>query len=241
MKNDVLRQNVGTLVIEQPGRSRVFENFGIDYCCGGKRRLDEACAIAGVSPDRVIEALADADRTRNASGGVDWAEESMSALIDHILSAHHAYLRSELPRLSELAEKVARAHGSRFPWVLDCQRVFSSLRSELESHMIKEEQILFPLISQLESATENQAFHCGSLQNPISVMEHEHDNAGDALARLRQLSNGFFPPADACNTFRAWLDGLSDLEKDLHEHIHEENNILFPTAQSLEAELAGRS
>ena len=241
MTDNVLQKSVGTLVVEQPSRSRVFEAFGIDYCCGGKRRLDEACELAGASPDRVVEALADADRTRGASSEVDWAEESMSALIDHILSAHHAYLRRELPRLNELAARVARAHGARFPWVVDCQRVFGDLRAELESHMIKEERILFPLISQLEGASESPSFHCGSLQNPISVMEHEHDNAGNALAQLRQLSDGFGPPADACNTFRAWLDGLAELEADLHQHIHEENNILFPKAQALEARLASAS
>lgn len=241
MADNLMQKSVGTLVVEQPSRSRVFEEFGIDYCCGGKRRLDEACDLAGASPSSVVAALANADQARGTSREGDWAEESMSALIDHILSAHHAYLRRELPRLSELAAKVACAHGARFPWVVECQRVLGDLRAELESHMLKEERILFPLIEQLAGASESPAFHCGSILNPISVMEHEHDNANDALAQMCQLSNGFVPPADACNTLRAWLDGLSELEADLHQHIHEENNILFPKAQALEAKLAGIS
>jgi regulator of cell morphogenesis and NO signaling len=138
-----------------------------------------------------------------------------------------------------MAAKVAHAHGERFPWVLECRQVLAELRAELESHMAKEEQVLFPMIRQIERAGPVSFTHCGGLHNPIMVMEHEHDVAGNALSRMRELSSGFTPPADACNTFRAWLQGLSDLEADLHEHIHEENNILFPRAQEREAQSSG--
>jgi len=236
--NDMLSKTVGELVVERPGRSRVFERFDIDYCCGGKKPLADACASAGVSPDAVAEALAQDDRDDEALAPRDWSTATMGELIDHILSAHHEFLRRELPRLSEMGAKVARVHGPRFPWVLECRQVLGSLCTELESHMLKEEQILFPMIRMLEAGGDSPSFHCGSVRNPITVMEHEHDSAGNALSRLRELSSGFTPPADACNTFRAWLRGLSDLEADLHEHIHEENNILFPKAQQREAALA---
>jgi len=239
MTNDLLTRTVGELVVEQPGWSRVFEEFEIDYCCGGRRKLGDACARAGASPNAVLEALATVNRAEASSAARDWSGATMSELIDHILSAHHAYLRRELPRLSEMAAKVVRAHGQRFAWVLECQNVLADLRAELESHMMKEEQMLFPMIRALETATAAPSFHCGSLRNPITVMEHEHDSAGGALAKLRELSDGFKPPADACNTFRAWLHGLAELEADLHEHIHEENNILFPQAQKRESQLAG--
>jgi len=236
--HEFLTRTVGEVVVERPRRSRVFEKFGIDYCCGGKIELGEACERAGVAADDVVAALAESDRDGNGASESDWSVAPLSDLIDHILDAHHAYLRRELPRLSEMAAKVGRAHGVRFPWVLECQQVLAELRAELESHMMKEEQMLFPMIRELEAAGTAPSFHCGNLQNPITVMEHEHESAGDALARLRELTNGFTPPDDACNTFRAWLDGLNELESDLHEHIHEENNILFPRAQEREAALA---
>lgn len=237
MNSEIVTRSVGELVVEKPSRSRVLEGFKIDYCCGGKMKLSDACVRAGVSSDVVVAALVESDRDGNGNAELDWSDESLSALIDHILTAHHAYLRRELPRLSEMAARVARAHGQRSLWVIECRQVLAELRTELESHMMKEEQLLFPMIRQLEAANAAPSFHYGNLQNPIRVMEHEHDDAGNALARLRNLTQGFRPPDDACNTFRAWLDGLSELESDLHEHIHEENNILFPRAQKRESEL----
>lgn len=238
MMNDFLTRTVGQVVVERPSRSRVFERLHIDYCCGGKLPLGAACERAGVSTDDVVAALFESDRDGNGGSEIDWSNETLSNLIDHILDAHHAYLRRELPRLSEMAAKVARAHGERFSWVIECRDVLGELRAELESHMMKEEQMLFPMIRQLDAADAPPVFHCGSLRNPITVMEHEHDKAGNGLGRLRELTNGFAPPVDACNTFRAWLDGLRELEGDLHEHIHEENNILFPRAQERESMLA---
>jgi regulator of cell morphogenesis and NO signaling len=186
----------------------------------------------------VVEALADTDRAGESKTDSDWSRQTLSELIDHILSAHHEHLRLELPRLSEMAAKVAHAHGERFPWVLECRHVLSEFRAELESHMAKEEQVLFPMIRQIERAEPVSFAHCGGLHNPFMVMEHDHDVAGNALSRMRELSSGFTPPANACNTFRAWLQGLAELEADLHEHIHEENNILFPRAQEREAQSA---
>ncbi len=237
MRNELLNKRVGELVVEQPGRSRIFERFSIDYCCGGKKTLADACKATGASPDAVIDALTHPESNNPSTSEADWSNARMGELIDHILTKHHAYLRTELPRLSEMGEKVARVHGHRFDWLSECHRVFEGLRAELEQHMMKEEQVLFPMIREMEASGARASSHCGNLQNPISVMEHEHDNAGQALARLRELTGAFVPPDDACNTFRAWLHGLAELEADLHEHIHEENNILFPSAQKLESQL----
>jgi regulator of cell morphogenesis and NO signaling len=233
-----VHSNVGQLVRDRPARARVFERLGIDYCCGGKRPLDEVCRDRGLDLDRVLDELAGEDGRALAAEPVDWSAAPMSELADHIEATHHAYLRRELPRLDGLMEKVVAAHAARHAELWDLLAVFRGLKRELESHMLKEELVLFPMVRQLQQATERPRFHCGSVANPIAVMEHEHDSAGVALARLRALTGGYAAPADACHTYRALLDGLAELEADLHLHIHKENNILFPRAHEAEAALA---
>jgi regulator of cell morphogenesis and NO signaling len=161
----------------------------------------------------------------------------MVELIDHIVTIHHAYLHRELPRLAELAGRVIDAHGNRHPELREVDDVFESLGDELRFHMLKEEKILFPMIARLEVAMKVPELYCGSVGNPIAVMQHEHDDAGAALARLRVLTDGYTAPPDACPTYRALLDGLSGLEAELHVHIHEENNILFPRARAADGAL----
>lgn len=161
----------------------------------------------------------------------------MTALIDHIEQVHHTYLRAELPRLRFLTSKVRTAHGGRHPELVEVERVFSALEAELASHMQKEEQVLFPMIRQLETSAVLPQFHCGSIGNPVFAMEREHDDAARGLATLRSLTDGYAPPEDACNSYRAMLDGLRELESDLHQHIHKENNVLFPRALGREGEL----
>ncbi len=228
---------VGTLVADRPHRSRVFEELGIDYCCGGRKPLEEACRTRGLDVGEVLERIRAADQ-EPAADDRDWTRAPMAELADHIEQTHHVYLHGELPRLTQLVGKVAAVHGPRRPDLVEIERVFLGLRDELESHMMKEEQVLFPIIRRLEAAGTAEVFHCGSVNNPISVMEHEHDDAGRALARLNELTGGYVPPEDACGTWRAMLDGLHTLERDLHLHIHKENNILFPRASRREAELA---
>ena len=229
---------VGQLVAERPSRARVFERFGIDYCCGGKKALGEVCAAQGLDTQQIVAALREADQQSAATDEADWTDATLSELIANILDKHHAYLRRELPRLTEIVAKVHTVHGERHPELAEVRQTYDGLRAELEAHMMKEEQILFPLIQGMESSQTLEAAHCGSVQNPIRVMEHEHDSAGAALARMRKLTDGFTPPEDGCNTYRAMLDGLAELESDLHLHIHKENNILFPRATELEATLA---
>jgi regulator of cell morphogenesis and NO signaling len=155
---------------------------------------------------------------------------SMTELADHIEETHHTYLRSELPRLTRLVNKVTAVHGQAHAWLDEVRTVYAGLVTELEPHMMKEEQILFPMIREIEKSGSSGAVYCGTIENPIRVMEHEHDNAGEALARLRTLTDGFAMPEGACNSFRAMLDGLETLEADLHQHIHKENNVLFVRA-----------
>ncbi len=231
------QMTVGELVTERPSRSRVFEQLGIDYCCGGKVPLAQACAAKKLSVDQVLEQLQASDAQGTQVADTDWSQAPLSELIDHIVDTHHRYLRRELPRLSGLVAKIRDVHGERHPHLRDVASTFAGLQAELDAHMMKEERILFPMIKQMEQAESRPEFHCGSVGNPIAVMEDEHDSAGRALERMRTLTDGFQPPADACNTYRATLDGLHELETDLHQHIHKENNILFPRAQRREAEL----
>jgi regulator of cell morphogenesis and NO signaling len=230
-------KTVGQLVAERPSRARVFERFGIDYCCGGKTALGEACAERRLDTQKIVAALREADSKAAATDDPDWTRAALSELIANILEKHHAYLQRELPRLAEIAVKVHEVHGARHPELADVRQTYNGLRAELEEHMMKEEQILFPLIKAMESSQTLEASHCGSVNNPIHVMKNEHDSAAAALARMRALTGDFTPPEDGCNTYRALLDGLAELEADLHQHIHKENNILFPRASELEAAL----
>lgn len=230
------QETVGRLVAARPARSAVFERYGIDYCCGGKRPLQEVCGEKHLSVDDVVRALLHCDAETPADG-TDWTAAPLGELADHIVATHHEYLREALPRLTALTEKVARAHGERRAELVEVARIFAALREELEAHTWKEEQILFPLVKRLEEAATPVQSHCGSVNNPIRVMEMEHDSAGQALERLRALTAGYVAPADACNTYRAMLAALEELEADLHRHIHKENSILFPRAAAREAEL----
>lgn len=230
-------QTVGSLVTEHPGRARVFERYGIDYCCGGKMPLEKACRQAGADTGQVIKELQQLDHSQVPDAQRDWNQARMTELADHIEQTHHVYLRSELPRLTAMVAKIREVHGENHPHLLEVEKVYAALRDELMTHMMKEEQVLFPMIRQMEASDERPSFHCGSVNNPIRAMEHEHDNAGAALARLHKLTDGYAPPADACNTYRATLSGLHELEQDLHLHIHKENNILFPKATAREQAL----
>ncbi len=236
----VTEKTVGQLAAENPAAARILERHQIDYCCGGTRSLDEACRARGLDPQAV---LAEIEGAAPPPGEQDWTTALLSDLADHIVAKHHAYLRSELPALSTRIEKVLAAHGERHGDSLRVVRDrFAALSAELGSHMLKEELILFPLIRQMEQArrsgTPLGAAHCGSVNNPIRVMMHEHDSAAGALRDIRSATSGFTLPPDGCTTYAAMLEGLKALEADLHLHIHLENNILFPRASRLEQELA---
>ena len=228
--NEYTSKTVGQLVAERPKRSRVFEAHKIDFCCGGKRPLAEACAKKNVPLDQIVAELAAAD-AQESEIGIDAAALSTPDLIDHIVGTHHVYLKEELPRLERMARKVAQVHGDKEPRLEEILNVFLGLEGELLTHLGKEEAILFPMVKRF-AAGDLPAEQAAFLGGPMGVMEEEHDSAGAALERLHALTDGYTPPDWACNTFRALYDGLEELERDLHQHIHKENNILFPRVRA---------
>lgn len=222
--------SVGDIVASRPLLARSFEQLGIDFCCGGKSSLASACAARGLEVNTVIALLA--ATSASLAGGppeVDAAGMSLTALADHIEQTHHVYVKEELPRLVEMADRVGLKHGWRDARLPEMAQIVHALTAEMLAHMQKEEGILFPLVRQIDSGSRD-GFHCGSIANPIRVMEAEHESAGQAMARLRELTDDFTPGPDACNTHRALLAGLAQFEADLHLHVHKENNILFPRA-----------
>jgi regulator of cell morphogenesis and NO signaling len=233
------KRAVGDLVAERISRASVFDRFGLDYCCHGKVALDEACQRKGLALDEVVGAIVADDATPLGDGELDYASMGLTELADRIVATHHAYLRRELPRLQMLLDRVVNAHVDRHPELREVATIYEGLCDEMDSHQTKEEQVLFPMIRELEAATDAPSFHCGSLRNPIRVMMHEHDNAGAAIARLRELTGDFTTPPDGCPTYQALMAGLAAVENDLHRHVHKENNILFPKAIALEAWFAG--
>jgi regulator of cell morphogenesis and NO signaling len=235
MTNLNLNTSVGNWVAQHPNTVRVFESLQIDYCCGGGKSLEQACRDRQLDPQQVITKLEEIIRSGHDDPTTeDWPNARLTELCDHIEQTHHAYLRRELPRLTEMIAKVVNAHSAAHPEWNQLQSVFVELRAELEPHMFKEERVLFPAIRQLEKAASSLAFAFGSVANPIRVMEHEHDNTGNALSHIRNLTGDFQVPNDACNTYRATIAGLHELEVDMHQHVHKENNILFPRAIELE-------
>jgi regulator of cell morphogenesis and NO signaling len=233
MTTFTIHDTVGEIVRDRPSLSRLFEQVKVDYCCGGKKTLEEACRQRGIDPQAFLAQLEDY-AAKETVPEVNLTELSLTELADRIERIHHAYLHTELPRLEKMVTKVAAVHGDKEPRLHQIKDVFLALSQELAMHLMKEEQILFPMIRQLEASETLPLFHCGTLANPVRRMEFEHDEAGTALAQLRELTDDYTPPEWACNTYRAMLDALANLEQDLHQHIHKENNVLFPRALEME-------
>ncbi|HEY9793301.1 MAG TPA: iron-sulfur cluster repair di-iron protein [Candidatus Obscuribacterales bacterium] len=229
------KTSVGQLVAERSGRACVLEAHGIDYCCGGKFSLEEACRQRGVSLDEVMNQLAQADQLKSDVDSIDWRTANLRDLIEHIVSRYHEPLKRELPRIAALADKVARVHGARHPEMIEVRNVFVRFKTQLELHMQKEEAVLFPFIERMASEDVMPTLVCGSgVEHPIAVMTQEHDEAGEALGSMRQLTRDFAAPADACNSFKALLADLAEIESEMHQHVHRENSILFPRALALQ-------
>lgn len=231
-------QTVREIALEQPTSIRVFEQFGIDYCCGGRKPLAEACIAGNLEIDTVIAAL-EAAAKKSAPDVETWTNKSLETLIAHIVATHHAYVKRELPRLAQLAEKVVNRHGATKSELPMIAAALAQLDDELTHHLAKEETVLFPYVASLEQftflGTPKPQSCFGTVANPIAMMTREHDAAGTLIAEIRRLSKNFTTPEDACPTFQAFYDGLKEFEQDLHQHIHLENNILFPRAIDLEA------
>ena len=233
----LIEKTVRELAVENLSATRVFEKLGIDYCCGGNRSLQEACESVGLKLDEVLESLEKAERATQISDNRDWNNETLASLIGHIQSTHHKYTRDEIERLVPLLEKVCSVHGKNHPELFEVRRIFLGLVQELSSHLMKEEMILFPYVQRMEAAAAGGPVArapFGSVQNPVAMMEHEHDSAGNALRAMNAATNGYSAPSDACVSYQTLYKALAGFEADLHQHIHLENNILFPRAVALE-------
>ena len=228
-------KTVRELALENPAATRVFEELGIDYCCGGALSLEQACTRAHVSLDQVANLL---EAAKTAVPERDWQAEPLFELIAHIKDTHHRYTRDEIKRLGQLFDKVAAVHGANHPELLDLRETFEALAGELTMHMMKEEAVLFPYIERMEESVIAKEPVLpppfGAVRNPIRMMMHEHDSAGTALRDMRAASRGYVAPPDACLSYQTLYKALAAFEADLHQHIHLENNILFPRAVAME-------
>jgi regulator of cell morphogenesis and NO signaling len=235
----IVTETIREIALNQPSSIRVFEQFGIDYCCGGRKPLAAACTEQKIDIGSVLAALQTA-AAAPSQVTEDWCKASLKGLSEHITATHHAYVKKELPRLDSLAQKVLSRHGANHLELPKIGLALEKLDQELTQHLAKEEQILFPYIAGLElslaEGSERPHSCFGTVANPIAMMTQEHDAAGALLAEIRQMGNNFTPPQDACPTYHAFYNGLKEFEQDLHQHIHLENNILFPRAIALEAD-----
>ena len=227
---------VGEIVAEDFRTAAVFQELGIDFCCGGQRTLADACRERHADADAVMAALTRSCSVPGIAPRFD--EWSVDTLIGYIVGTHHAFVRRALPLLVEHTRKIASVHGRRHPELFEVARLTQRVAGEMSSHIIKEEQILFPFIAAAAEAADSgrpaPPAPFGSIESPIAMMEHEHEAAGAAMASIRALTGGYLPPEDGCTTYRVALQELEAFERDLHTHVHLENNILFPKALRLQ-------
>lgn len=231
----IAEQTLASIVSSNHQAVPVLEKYHLDFCCKGKRTLAEACTEKGLRVEAIAEEL---ENRMKAEQGKILPFGSMTAeqLISYILIHHHFYVKQSMPTILSHLEKVALKHGERFPHMTEVLYLFRSIHEEMTMHMHKEEVILFPRIKEIEavfSIQQKRNFAEGYIAGPIQVMETEHDHAGELLYRIRELTNGYTPPADACTTFKVSLAELKEFEEDLHRHVHLENNLLFPLAEKI--------
>ncbi len=244
MNVDVTK-TVREVALNIPAATRVFETLGIDYCCGGNKSLQQACGDANLQIGQVIESLKSAaalaeqrrEYDEQAPGG-DWQKAPLGSLIAHIKGTHHKYVKSETARLRPLLDKVCNVHGQKNPELLEVRGRFQLMAQELSTHMMKEEMVLFPYIERMEEAViagePVLPAPFGTVDKPVAAMVHEHDSSGNLLRAIRELSNQYAPPQEACTSYKTLYGALEEFERDLHQHIHLENNILFPRAIEME-------
>ncbi len=235
---NVQGKTVREIALEMPVTTRVFEEFKIDYCCHGNTPFDEACRNVGASPDSVLKKIDGVLEVNEKGSGEAFSHASLTDLIGVIIDKHHVYTKGEMVQLTPLMAKVASRHGDHFPYLLDLKGMFQALCEDLDPHMMKEEMVLFPYIQKLEYSDQNHLHASyppfGTVQHPVTMMSVEHEEVGELLSKMRSLTNDYALPDGACPSFTALYHRLSELERDLHLHIHLENNLLFPRAIELE-------
>jgi regulator of cell morphogenesis and NO signaling len=236
---------VREIATEAPATIPVFERFGIDYCCGGRKSIKQACSELQLSTEQLLEKLEEATGSPAADETTAWQKAPLSRLVQHIVRKHHTFVRHEVPRLRSLADKVRTRHGAAHPELLEIEALFTEAAGELATHMQKEEQVLFPYIAREEHMNAagvrvDRPFF-GSVDNPVRTMLQEHESVGELLAAIRRLSRNYRAPEGACPSYIGLYHGLEEFERDLHRHVHLENNILFPRAQELDKEVMSRA
>ena len=228
-------KTVAELVAEDYRKAGVFKKHGIDFCCGGGRSVRAVCEKKGLDYETLAAELRQVEQAPPAHDDAAW---TLDGLVRHIVETHHRYVRENIPLIREFTAKVARVHGHANPEVVRIAELFDAVAAELEVHMMKEEQVLFPYIERLAAAQRHGERPArpsfGTVQNPVRMMVAEHEEAGDLMKEIRRLSDDFTPPDHACNTYRVAYFKLEEFEADLHRHIHLENNILFPRAETVE-------
>lgn len=233
-------ETLGQIVARDLRKAEVFKKYGLDFCCGGKMTLKEASAEKGLDIIKIEQELQQSN-AMPAARPLPYGDWSLDFLADYIVNTHHSYVRKQLPDIKAYAEKVMKVHSALHPELVQIHQLVEEIAAELSAHMIKEEKVLFPYIKELVSANSStQALHAaafGTVQNPINMMEMEHEMVGNNLAAIRQLSNNYSLPADACGSYNLLYSLLDEFEQDLHLHIHLENNILFPKALEIEKKL----
>lgn len=230
-------ETLGQIASKDIRKAQIFKKYGIDFCCGGKKSLKTACAEKGLDVVQVEKELNNVDQAVFARP-LPYQDWSADFLADYIVNTHHSYVKKNLPDISQFAQKVAIVHGPQHPELPEVNSYVEKVAAELASHMMREEQILFPFIKQLVEAKNSGSDSSGfSVSGPINVMEMEHDMVGTYMAKIRELTDGYTIPAGACTSYKLLFKLLEEFEEDLHLHIHLENNILFPKAQEIENEL----
>jgi len=231
-------RTVGELAAELPATIRVFETFRIDYCCGGRTPLPEACASVGKSVEEFVAELTRTAATPNP--GRNWNNDTLTEMAENICAMYHAYTRDELATLNPIAEKVFGVHGDRRPELSEVLALVRDLTTDMIPHMLKEEQVLFPYVTQLENEDAPPTPFFGTVKNPVRMMMLEHDRVGELLARLRTITDAYTPPESACFSYRELYRRLAEFEARTHEHVHIENNIYFPRAIALEEQTGSK-
>jgi len=236
-------KTIREIALEMPQTVRVFEDHNIDYCCGGRVPFAQACETAGVDPKTLSEKLETAVSGASEVATDSPSRKSPSDLIDYIIAKHHIFTRDEITRLNELMQKVCRKHGEQHRELFKLRDLFNEMAEDLLLHMRKEEAILFPFIKQMELADSGKfpafAPPFGTVQNPVRMMMKEHDAAAEQFREMREITRNYQLPVDACPSFTGLYFGLRYLEKDLHRHVHLENNVLFDQAVALENRVFG--
>ncbi len=231
------QKEIGLFVAEDYRTAAVFSKYKIDFCCNGNRTIEEACNKKGIDSNILMNEI-DAILNSNRGETIDYKSWPLDLLIDYIEKKHHRYVEEKIPVLRQFLDKLCRVHGEHHPELLKINELFTASAGELASHMKKEELVLFPFVKQLVKAKLNSEAvrvpQFGTVENPIAMMKHEHDNEGERFRQIAELTSNYNPPADACNTYTVTFAMLDEFEKDLHLHIHLENNILFPEAIKLE-------